>query len=318
MTQERELNYGCEPNCSKPYLMQDMEEMAIPWDAEDKPRLCTWETLKPYLESRVALNEASPKNLKMWWEIATKLGFEPEELLIPTQGSIGSCAGVSYFDRCYLIQLLKQVGNHFSEQKVVRVNALATWLKSKGWSRWGGQTISAVVKEGVETGVYAVENVGEYSYSWYNRSLADKFLPEAEKRQMGACLVPDKENKVDVIRLALKAGHVVEIGNSVAVSDGTKTDKNGVACVTCSGGWSHATMFSEYKVVNDTEYFRWENSHGKIYPNNAEEPRIGAWMTLDTLRRFTSSSFCDLAVVTYVEAPYDMKLKATLNPETDA
>ncbi len=303
--------FGCTPNYKKPELLKEIKECSAPWDANDKPSLCTWESLKPALKETA--DALSARKLKFWWEIATELGFDPEELITPSQGSIGSCAGVSYFERCYIIQLLKQIGNGFSEQKVEKINALPTWLISKGWSRWGGQTISAVTKEGTETGVFPASMVGDNSANWYNSSLAEKHIADAEKRQMGACLIPEDVDAVEVIRLALKAGRVVEIGNSTAIADGTKKDENGIYTVQCSGRWSHATMFSEYKTVNGQEYFRWENSHGLIYENDCNEPRFGGWMTLKTLEQFTSSTFCDLTVVTYVECPYDENVEPTLN-----
>lgn len=312
--QNQEHLFGCEPNFKKPELLKEIEASSVPWDASDKPSLCTWESLKPFLEEKA--EKFDNRKRKFWWEIARELGHDPEVLITPSQGNIGSCAGVSYFERCFVIQLLKQIGNGFSEQQVEKVNALPTWLMSKNWSRWGGQTISAVTKEGTETGVFPARLVGDYSASWYEKQSALNHVADAEKRQMGACLVPGDIDAVEVIRLALKAGHVVEIGNSTAIADGTNKDENGMDTVRCAGYWSHATMFSEYKIVNGSEYFRWENSHGLIYENDCDEPRIGGWMTLETLRQFTSSTFCDLTVVTYVESPYQEGVKPSLNPTT--
>ena len=315
MSAYNDMLFGCIPNAENPKLLSDLKSrFEVAWDAEDKPSLCSWESLKSHLEEKAETIQKlkSAGKYRFWWETCRKLGLNPEKLLVPSQGNIGSCAGVSYFDRCYLITVLHQIAEG-SEQQIEPVNALVTWLISKGWSIRGGQTISAVVMEGIETGVFPASMVGNYSAGWYDKRTAQDHAADAEKRQMGACLVPDSEDKFDALTLALQGGKAVEIGNSKAVN-GYDTDSNGVTVLTLGGSWSHATMFSEILDINGNPYYRWENTHDLICESEFG-PRFGGLMTPDGTKRFLDCTFCDLAVVTYAESPYDTTIKPTLLPE---
>lgn len=316
LTDEATPFYGCVPNAANPQVTAEIASLAAPWDATDKPTISSWSSLKPWLEEKAESKDRlrSQGKSPFWWDICHRLGLDPLELITPSQGSIGSCAGVSYFDRCYLFTLLHQIADG-SEQQIEPVNALASWLRSKGWSRWGGQSISAVVKEGCSGGVYPASMVGTYSAGWNDKSAADAHTADAEKRQMGACLVPDSEDKFEAADLALRAGLVVEIGNSRAVAEGTEKDSNGVPVLSLSGSWSHAHVASELVIINGKVYYRWDNTHGPIYDGTQHGPTTGGVMTPDTFRRFLDSSFCDLAIVTHVESPYDLTLLPTLTPE---
>ena len=309
-----EMMFGCLPNSETPEVMAELAGLEAPWDATDQPVLAEYASLKPWLEEKAETNDRLRKQggLKPWWEVCEKMKLDPLEIVLPSQGSIGSCAGVSYFDHCYQIQLLKQIASG-SEQTIEPVNALTTWLVSKGWSRGGGQSISAVVREGCQTGVFPASMVGKYSASWYDRSAAAEHTADAQKRQMGASLVPDSADKVEAALLALRAGHVVEFGQNVAIR-GTDTDANGVTVLTLGGSWSHATMASEIVIINGTVYVRIENSHDSIYAS-ALGPKIGGLMTLDTFKRYVGGNWCDVAIVTHVESPYDLTLLPTLTPE---
>lgn len=310
-----EMLFGCIPNADTPEDVAAVEALAAPWDAADQPIICTWESYKPFLEAEAErMNFLRSCNTYVyWWDICKSLGLDPVKLLIPSQLAIGSCAGVSLFDRCYQITRLKQ-RKEGSEQMVEPVNALPTWLNSKGWSRWGGQSIAGVLREGCSTGVFPASMVGDYSVNWNDKAAFNAHLEDAKQRQIGSCMVSDGEDPVEAIELILRAGKVVEIGQGVGIADGTTRDENGVEVVTCSGGWSHATCFSELVKINGTEYFRWENSHGLIYSSYMNAPAFGGLMTKKTLERFCSSSFCDIAAVTYVESPYDTTLKTSLIP----
>lgn len=307
--------YGCIPNAATPDELSRLESISCPWDSREQPRITTWESYNRYLEDRAYFVEWQKERGKyrFWWETCRELGNDPETLLIASQGNIGSCAGVSYFDRCFQITLLKQIAAE-SEQTIEPVNSLISWLISKDWSARGGQSIAAVVRTGVDTGVFPASKVGAYSTTNWEKKTAEEHRIEAESRQMGACLVPNEVDKVEAIELSLRAGHVVEIGNSVGVT-GCIADKNGVLVAQLGGRWSHATMFSEIQNVNGTTYFRWENSHGLIYGKTGTEPRFGCWMTRTQVEQFCASDFCDIAVVTYVESPYSTKLTPTLVPE---
>ncbi|MDO4571583.1 MAG: hypothetical protein Q4D38_14455 [Planctomycetia bacterium] len=309
-----EMMFGCVPNAETPEIVDALSRATVPWDAADKPALAEWATLKPWLEERADTMDMVRKAGKYipWWKMCENLGVQAVSLFVPSQGSIGSCAGVSYFDRCYQATLLHQIATG-SEQTIEPVNAMPTWLISKNWSRRGGQSISAVVREGVSTGVFPAAAVGSYSANWYDSSAAEKYIYDAQERQMGASLVDDAEDKYAAVELALRAGLVVEVGQSVAVN-GSEIDANGVPVATLGGSWSHATTFTELVIINGKKYLRWDNSHDLIYHDSMFGPAFGALMSVDTAKRFLGGRWTDLAVVTYVESPYDEQAATNLNP----
>lgn len=294
-----------------------VHDLVCPWDGTDQPTIVTYADYSAHLAALAdeadLLREVGL--YRNWWE---RQAYK-DGLLIDSQGSIGSCAGVSYYDRCYITTLVNQIGNG-SEQSVEPVNALASWLISKGGSRSGGQTIAAVVQYGSELGVYPAALVGEYDASSRYDSGWRRFDSEANKRQMGACLLEDSNgwsldagDMADAILLACRAGKTVEIGQSIGVRSGRTMDSNGVSVVQLAGGWAHATAFSGWKIVNGAEYAYWINSHGRLYESNDGSPAIGGWMSKDTVKRFCSSNYCDAAICTYVESPHG-KDNLNLNP----
>lgn len=305
---------GCLPNSETPGIVADLFEAEAPWDATDKPAISSWSSLKPWLEEQAEIKARlrSQGKYEYWWDTCVRLGFDVNKLLITSQGAIGSCAGVSYFDRCYLTTLLHQIAAG-SEQQIEPVNALASWLESKGWSRRGGQSISAVVQEGCSGGVYTASQVGEYSASWYDSSAVEKHTADAEKRQMGACLVDSSEDKAEAALLALRAGLVVEVGQGIAIS-GEKTDEHGVPVLSLAGSWSHATAATELVIIDGVEYVQVTNSHGLAYLKQIRGPRFGGLLTLDDMKRYFGGGWCDVAIVTHVESPYDPKASHNLNP----
>ncbi|MDO4571041.1 MAG: hypothetical protein Q4D38_11690 [Planctomycetia bacterium] len=80
------------------------------------------------------------------------------------------------------------------------------------------------------------------------------------------------------------------------------------------GSWSHATTFTELVIINGKKYLRWDNSHDLIYHDSMFGPAFGALMSVDTAKRFLGGRWTDLAVVTYVESPYDEQAATNLNP----
>lgn len=294
-----------------------LHESVAPWDGTDKPTIISYADYSTRLAELAKESDAKRAAglLKNWWETTAY----KEGLLIDSQGYAPSCAGVSMFDRCYQTTLINQIAAG-SEQTIEPVNALVTWMISKGGSRAGGQTIAAVVQYGANVGVYPAALVGEYDAGSRFDSDWRKFDNDAGKRQIGACLLEDSngrslstDNLTDAIFLACRAGKSVEIGQSVGVRSGRTTDSNGVEVVTLGGSWAHATAFSGWQMVNGAEYVYWINSHGRIYESHDGSPAIGGWMPKDTVRRFCSCSYCDAAIITYVESPHGAD-KLNLNP----
>ena len=297
--------------------IDSLHEITCPWDGTEQPTIITYDSYSAYLASRA--KDADSKRdagfLLNWWD---RPDYN-ELLILASQGSIGSCAGVSMFDHCYQCTLLNQIGEG-SEQTIEPVNAIVSWMVSKGGSRSGGQTIAAVLQYGAELGVYPAALVGAYSDSARYDSGWRKFDSEANKRQMGACLLEDPNgdglgsgDMADAIMLACRAGLAVEIGQSIGVRSGRTLDSNGVAVVRLGGYWAHATAFCGWKEVKGTEYAYWVNSHGNIYEATDGTPAIGGWMDLDTVKEFCSSRYADAAICTYVESPHGVD-NLDLNP----
>lgn len=312
--------FGCIPNRkqTREYLdagkkppLETLRENAVPWDSNEIPPISTWKSVKEKLET---FNGVISKN---WFE--RKVYRDNPGLLITSQGSIGSCAGVSLYDRCYQTTLINQVGMG-SEQTIEPVNALVTWLISKGGLRAGGQSIASVLEYGREVGIYPSRLVGKYDSGSRYDSDWRKYDEAAKSRQMGFALIEEENGEqlsaldlVDSIIKCCRGGLSVEIGQSRAVRDGVQTNSDGVDVGVIGGSWSHATAFSGYKKVNGNDYVFWINSHGNIYKSNDGTPDYGCWFGRDELYRFVNCSFCDVAVITYAESPYGT-VNSNLNP----
>lgn len=287
----------------------------VPWDATDQPTVTTWDSYADFCEEEAEKCDAFRRagQLFNWWEAAKLLNVDVKKLMIASQGAVGSCAGVSLYDRCYQMTLLNQIAAG-SEQAIESVNALATWLISKNGSRSGGQTIAAALRYGAELGVYPAALVGSYDATARYERRWRNFDADAQARQIGSAVIESHgESLARIIVTACRANKAVEIGNSLAVRDGVTRDVNGVYVVNTGGYWMHATAFCGYQKIAGDEYVFWANSHGNIYSASDGTPDFGAWMDYDTLVRFCSGSYCDAAVVTYVESPQGLASN-NLNP----
>lgn len=227
------------------------------------------------------------------------------------------------FERAYLVSVLKQISLG-AELDVERINPMVTYAQSLGCNRDGeripdGQTIAAVLNAGAEIGTYPARLVGEYDpYLRYSKQW-EQYTGEAAQRQMGVCPLTDEngdslpgEEMAEAIALALKANKAVEFGNMNAVMNQLADDGDEYIGVV-SGRWSHATIWSGYKVHYGKEYFRWENTHGNIYKCKWGEPKFGCWFDWDGLKKMCSAAFCDAGIITYAEAPRGEK-NLDLNP----
>lgn len=318
---------GCIPNSKqkihalkngkKPDI-EKLLESAVPWDTTQQPPIIEWDNeYRNHLEKEAQkFDELRKKgSLEQWWQIAQKNGLVVKSIFLDSQGNKGSCAGVSMFERCYLTAMLKQIGMG-AEMRPEKINPMVTYAQSLGCRKEGdwipdGQTIAAVLKAAAEIGTYPAKEAGDYDERTRYKKDWEKLEKDAEERQMGVCPLTDQrgeslrnEEMVEAIELALRANKVVEVGNSVAISENTNRDKNGINIPTIGGYWSHATCFTGIKEVNGDVYYRWENSHGYIYHNNDESPNVGTWLNAEQLRRFCSGSFMDAGIVEYVEAPH--------------
>lgn len=282
----------------RPSDRETVLSLAVPWDASDVPPVVEWESFSGSLESL-------PDVESRWWE-----GCNPAELFTASQEYRPNCAGFSEANAA-LMRTLIQSQSQFSEQKPERFNPMALWQLSKGGSVRGGQTISAMAKYGNEVGNFLASDLGNYDPAQTFATTTEVQKENASKHQIGVCLY-EGSNPTEAILTACRKGFTVFIGNSRAVS-GSEKDSNGMTVARLGGIWSHATAFGGYLKINGKEYVFWVNSHGNIYVTQ-DAPTFGCWMDEETLNRFCSSSFCDVAIVTYVESPYDLTLKPTLNP----
>lgn len=295
--------------------VQLLQPLVAPWDTTDHPTVTTWKSYADFCEEEAGKCDALRKagQLSNWWEVAKRLNLDVAKLMIASQGAVGSCAGVSLYDRCYQMTLLNQIASG-SEQTIESVNAIVTWMISKNGSRSGGQTIAAVLRYGAEVGVYPAALVGSYDAAARYDQRWREFDANANVRQVGSAVIETHgESLARTIVTACRANKAVEIGNSLAVRDGVTRDSNGVYVVKTAGYWLHATAFCGYQKVAGDEYVFWANSHGNIYAAPDGTPEFGAWMDYDTLVRFCSSSYADAAVITYVESPQGLT-NANLNP----
>ncbi|MDO4574256.1 MAG: hypothetical protein Q4D98_03480 [Planctomycetia bacterium] len=276
--------------------------LAAPWDAEKLPPVVVWESFKTRL---MDIDGGPTKN---WWD-----GVDVAKLFTASQGSRPNCAGFAMAN-AFLVRLLIQRKQEYSEQTIEKVNPMATWVLSKGGSLWGGQTISAIMEAGRNIGNFPSRIVGEYDQSsnwrqWKNMT------SEAEPYQVCFSIYDDDATQAATyIMEACRKGYSIVIGNGIAVA-GTRKDSRGVMVAELGGSWSHATAFGGWQKVDGVEYVFWINSHGDIYPADDGTPDFGCWMDMETLNRFCSSRFCDLAFVLYAESPYDNTIVPTLNPE---
>ena len=308
---------GCTPNIEQARKAQkegypsDIElrdalhGIPCPWSATKQPIVTTWDEVREQVERDAEICDKlrAAGQLPPWWERMEKLGLKYDDLFHPTQ-FYTDCAGISFYERCYLIQLLKQISRG-SEQKIEKVNPFVTWAQSKGGSRWGGQTIAAGQVYGARVGVYPASVVGDYTADlrYKTKWESGEFIAAANQRQVQTCTVDlDGDELIDAIDLLLRSDRVVQIGNGIAVR-GETTDSNGVNVAEIGGYWSHATCLTEILVILGTVYYRWDNTHGNRY-SGQHGPKTGTLMRRSELRSFVGSNFHDTAGFMWVESPH--------------
>lgn len=267
-------------------------------DASQIPPVVSWESFDKILDE--CQDVASD-----WWNYPGV-----DKLFTPSQSYRPNCAGFAMANASQA-RLIIQTMNQWSEQKPQKFNPMATWLLSKGGSASGGQTLSKIARYGNQTGNYLAADIGDYDPAIIRFKTDDEANTNASVHQIGVCYYEGSDAATDVLR-ALKKGFTVFLGQSVGVRDGIVKDENGVGTVRTGGSWAHATAFAGYQKVNDVEYAFWINSHGNIYAAGDGTPDFGGWMSRDVLKRFLSSSFCDICFVTYCEAPPDESVEPTL------
>ena len=167
-------------------------------------------------------------------------------------------------------------------------NPIVTWAITKGGSIRGGQSVSEMSKGANGIGHFPEELVGtdNLNVPSYKAHL------EAAKLYQSALLFLNFRGKelADEIIQSCAAGLSVALGNSTAVS-GSTVDSNGVKVAVIRGSWAHATHFTGYRVVNNTEYVGWVNSHGSRYKTSDEgEPADMCWMTRALVEQFVSTA----------------------------
>lgn len=274
------------------------------WDPESPIGVVSYESLRPWLQERAEFNQALFKagRFRNWYEV-----FDWKEVFDASQGSSPSCAGFG-FNRARLIRLMNQILEG-SEQFVEKENAGVLWALSKG-SVWGGQTLQAMALAGRTTGSFPASKTVDYSasssYHAY-RTAANRF--ESSNLYQTACAqVPEAFDLAEEIQLACQAGCGVFVGNLKSV-DGFRLF-NGLYEPEISRGGAHATAFGGFDF--ERKQCGWWNSWGAIYDTNL--PPIGGPMSLDSIKAFMNSSYCDVMIVPYSEAPQDPEAQITLNP----
>ena len=291
---------GCIPNTKTPEALAEIAIKEAPWDSFEKPPVSTWKSFKEFLE-------AQPDQSVNWFE-----KVDPYEYFTLSQSYRPNCAGFAMANAA-TAALISQVNNRFSEQQLAKFNPFVTWIKSKNGSVSGGQSIAAIALAGNEYGNYLVQDVGEYNPDRIIRTTQPEEDDDALQHQIGYTIY-DGDRPWEAILLACRKGYACFVGNSRAVG-GSSRDPYGVPVANLSGSWSHATAFAGYQVVNGIKYVFWINSHGDIYESDGFTPRFGCWMSESILQMFMNSSFNDLAIVTYTEAPYNTEITPTLVPE---
>ena len=299
---QRAQDFGCIPNFQTPGAMAEVETLAAPWDAQDRPPVSTWTSFEKFLKTLPDMPETSN-----WFRVV-----DPLEYFTPSQSYRPNCSGFAMANAA-TCALISQIHHAYSEQTPVKFNPFVTWIKSKNGSVSGGQSIAAIAQAGNEFGNYIVEDVGDYDPGRIIRTTQPEEDAHALEHQIGFCLY-DGETPWEAMLLACQKGFACFFGNSRAIS-GCERDANGVPVAVLSGSWSHAEAAAGFQIVNGTRYVFIINSHGDIYQSDGFTPRFGVWMPEDRLKTFMSSSFNDLAIVTYTEAPYNTEIVPTLVPE---
>lgn len=296
---QHQRDFGCIPNSKTPEALAEITIRETAWDATDKPPISSWASFEKFLIDQ-------PDQRINWFK-----AVDPYEYFTPSQSYRPNCAGFAMANAA-TCALISQVQNRFSEQIQVKFNPFVTWLKSKGGSVSGGQSIAAIALAGNEYGNYLAEDVGDYSAERIIRTTQPEEDAHAMEYQIGYALY-DGRKPWEAILLACRKGYSCFVGNSRAVG-GSSRDPYGVPVANLSGTWSHATAFAGYQEVEGIQYVYWINSHGDIYESDGFTPRFGCWMSESILQTFMSSSFNDLAVLTHTEGRYNPAVKPTLNP----
>lgn len=304
--------YGYIPDAFVPEDAAAFDAMTEKYNPSAQPTVVSWESFAPFAKEQAEQTDAirSAGWSVLWWHIAR---FNRIPIWDSNQGQLGSCAGWSAANG-YMTTVLYQL--MLGAFRFELINPLAMWLRTKNGSMRGGQSMSKVLMGGNQFGNYPVSLVGEYSTKRSNDTLIkiDQAAGEAQKYQIGACRL--QGDLVERIVLCLRAGLVVCIGNSVAVS-GSTIDENDMRIALLGGSWSHATLLDGYAEVNGKTYIHWTNSHGNRYRSQDRfyTPESGCWMTLVTLKKFCAGKYTDAFCIYRAEAPVDT-LRKTFTPAT--
>ena len=252
-------------------FQQEWEKIKSYWDNGG----CTlpWEVERVLSADRQKKFETRGTNSRLYW----------------SQGGIGSCMShaSTFAGHSGLLSRIALGDNRI----YVPHNPIVTFAISKNGSLRGGQTVSEMAKFANEIG-----NFPEYLVGENNQAIPANYrscFEEALDYQWSLAFLTGRNasDLAEQIIMVCKAGFGVAFANSTAVSGATQ-DGNGIKIAVIRGSWAHATHFVAYRVVDDTEYVGWVNSHGPIYGSSSEdEPADMCWMTRAQLETMCESSF---------------------------
>lgn len=303
--------------CTARGLKSDSELIAsrmIPWDSSKQPAIISFDDWAKYLKPLAATRREYYSNGGInvfFWEIVNDI-----DTLFGTTQQQNDCAAWAT-ERCITARILHQIIEG-AEMTPQRFNPMALYAYSSDNQPEVGQriqntgrTLYAVANASNAIGSATAGTAGEYDGRVvYTQKMLDA-KKEAADRQLGWALydTTDKteDNIVDDIFDSLATKHPVLIGNTTAVQDGTIKDANGVYIGQVNGmGWGggHATSFLDYRVVNNTEYVFWANSHGNIYHGIDASPDWGCWLTKGLVKSLMGGRYFDIVFSTWAEAPH--------------
>jgi hypothetical protein len=280
------------------------------WEKGGDMPVIKWDAaFEKHLDQRIVALEKIRANGFSWfpWHVLPALSskFKAGDKLAFSQGARPSCcahAASFAWHMSTLINLALGQPMHYQP-----INPLYTWLASKRGSYRGGQSVSVMADWVNSLGNFPISAVGSDNINAPSNYLQHKATAQAH--QSGICFIP-KDNLVERVFKACRAGFAMFLGNSTAVS-GCTVDKNGRRIAKLSGSWQHATNLSCYDKVGSEEYIFWLNSHGSIYKASDAmgAPYDGNWMTRSITSSFlsTAAKFGQLAIVIPETVPVDYK-----------
>lgn len=287
--------------------------LTAPWDSYDQPEFVDWDSVRPIFSEQAELwgrlHESGA--IRPFWKTAEKAGQNTDKLY-GTYQMQNDCAAWATV-RCYLTKLLEQI-QIGSEQTVEAINQMALYAISGGAKRAGdyipnnGRTLGSVALAACEAGLLPCSLVGEYDGKCrFTTDMANN-LSSGKVRQCGWSEIRhnDINRTIEHVRIALRSLHPVLMGNTTALRDGTKRDKNGMYISSVGGSWGggHATAILWYEEVNGSNYYWIGNSHGLIYESGDGAPAWGTYITEDALADYIDGEFADLYAITWAESPH--------------